>query len=132
MKNFEGKIISTGMTNTVVVEVLRVTPHPLYRKLVRTSKKYKVDTNGLSDLTVGSTVEITETKPMSKYKFFKVTKIVGASKTAKIEEAKKEDKKSEKAEISASQAQEATLKSEVKIEAKAKAKSKKATKKGSK
>ncbi len=124
MKIFEGKIISTAMTNTVVVEVLRITPHPLYRKLVKSTKKYKVDTNGMNDLNVGSVVEITEIKPMSKDKYFKVTKIVGVGKAPKVEESKKQDKETEKSEVnikaSVRQAQEDTLKVEVKAKSKTK------------
>ena len=33
-KVFEGKVISVKMQKTAVVEVLRRTPHPLYRKLL--------------------------------------------------------------------------------------------------
>lgn len=71
MKIFEGKIISLSMNNTGVVEIVRRTPHPLYKKLIKRSKKYKVDTVGL-DLTVGAKVKIIETRPISKDKYFKV------------------------------------------------------------
>lgn len=75
MKTFEGKIISLKMTNTVVVEVTRRTPHPLYKKLLLRSKKIKADTNGLN-LTLGQKVKIVETKPISKGKFFKVLEVI--------------------------------------------------------
>jgi small subunit ribosomal protein S17 len=119
MKIFEGKIVSTGMTNTVVVEIGRVTPHPLYKKLIRTTKKYKVDTNGFNDLSVGSVVEITETKPISKGKFFKVTEVVGSGNRApKASKTKTVEKTEVKSELSIRQAQEAALKVEEKPKAK--------------
>ena len=49
----------------VIVEVTRKTPHPLYKKLLKRSKKFKVATNGMS-ATVGDRVSIKETRPISK------------------------------------------------------------------
>ncbi|HBB76498.1 MAG: 30S ribosomal protein S17 [Candidatus Levybacteria bacterium RIFOXYA1_FULL_41_10] len=71
MKTLEGVIVSLKMQNTAVVEVAWRTPHPLYKKLMKKSKKYKVDTSGL-DLSLGQIVKIVETKPISKDKHFKV------------------------------------------------------------
>lgn len=122
MKIFEGKVISTGMTNTIVVEVFRVTPHPLYRKLVRSSKKYKVDTNGFEDINIGNEVEITETKPISKGKYFKVTGIVGAKKQSKKSEKNVKTEEKTKAEsavkVSVVNAKKPTAKASVKKEKK--------------
>lgn len=81
-RTFSGIITSIAMNNTAVVEVFRKVPHPLYRKLLTRSKKYKVETSG-QDLAKGDTVKISETKPMSKGKYFKITDIV-----AKVKEAK--------------------------------------------
>ena len=75
MKIFEGKIVSLKMNKTAVVEIVRRTPHPLYKKLLRRSKKYKADTAGL-ELVLGQKVKIAETKPMSKGNFFKVMEVV--------------------------------------------------------
>ncbi|HUD04493.1 MAG TPA: 30S ribosomal protein S17 [Patescibacteria group bacterium] len=75
MKIFEGKIVSLKMNKTAVVEIVRRTPHPLYKKLLRRSKKYKADTAGL-ELVLGQKVKIAETKPMSKGKFFKVLEVI--------------------------------------------------------
>ena len=71
MKILEGKIISLKMQNTAVVEVLRHIPHPLYKKVIKRTKKYKADTAGFS-LSVGDRVKIAEVKPISKEKHFKV------------------------------------------------------------
>lgn len=77
MKVFEGIIVSNGMNKTAVVEVYRRISHPLYKKLIKKSKKYKVDNNGFEDIVVGSVVRITETKPISKDKYFRISEIVG-------------------------------------------------------
>ena len=70
-KVLAGKIVSVKMQDTVIVEVVRRTPHPLYKKLVKKSKKFKVDRNG-QEVVVGQDVKIVETRPISKDKHFKV------------------------------------------------------------
>jgi len=79
MKILEGTIISTKMNNTAIVEIYRKTPHPIYQKLIKRSKKFKVDNSGFEDAGIGTAVQITETRPISKEKYFKITKIVGQS-----------------------------------------------------
>lgn len=74
MKTFNGKVVSLKMQNTVVVEVGRKMPHPLYKKLLKRSKKFKADTNGI-ELKLGDKVKIVETKPISKDKSFKVLEV---------------------------------------------------------
>lgn len=99
MKIFEGIIVSTGMNNTISVSVERKVAHPLYKKLIKKSRKYLVDSTGF-ELTVGDKVKIVETKPMSKNKFFKVLG-VGAKtlvKKAEVKDDKKIDNKVEKVE----------------------------------
>ncbi len=68
-KILTGKVVSVGMQNTVVVEIIRKTPHPLYRKLLTRGKKYKVETNGKT-VVVGQEVQIKETRPIAKDKHF--------------------------------------------------------------
>lgn len=72
-KILKGKVVSLKMQKTAVVEVERKTVHPLYKKVLVRSKKYKVDTGDLA-LNLGDTVKIVETKPTSRGKFFKVIK----------------------------------------------------------
>lgn len=71
MKRLEGKVVSLKMQNTAIVEVLRTVVHPLYKKRLKRSKRYKVDTNG-QEISLGETVTIVETKPISKDKHFKI------------------------------------------------------------
>ena len=70
-KIFEGKIVSLKMQKTAVVEVERTLTHPVYKKVLRRSKKYKADTGDLV-LNLGDKVKIIETRPTSKNKFFKI------------------------------------------------------------
>lgn len=77
-KILTGKVVSTKMQDTAVVEVVRRTPHPRYRKLMRISKKFKVDSRG-TDVQEGDTVRIIETKKLAKGKYFKI--FTGAKET---------------------------------------------------
>lgn len=68
-KIITGKVISMKMTDTVLVEVVRRTPHPKYKKLLRRTRNFKADTNG-QKVAIGDTVHIIETRPISKDKNF--------------------------------------------------------------
>lgn len=71
-KILTGKVVSIGkMTKTVTVEVEHQRPHPLYKKIVKKTKKFLVDTGGL-EVKMGDTVKIRQTRPISKRKYFKV------------------------------------------------------------
>ncbi|MBI4097779.1 MAG: 30S ribosomal protein S17 [Candidatus Levybacteria bacterium] len=83
MKIFEGIVVSIGMNKTAVVEVSRRTPHPLYRKLIRRSKKIKADVADFNPV-VGNQVKIVETRPISKDKYFKIMSITGVKQVKKI------------------------------------------------
>ncbi|MGI8419762.1 MAG: 30S ribosomal protein S17 [Candidatus Levyibacteriota bacterium] len=75
-KVLTGKVISTKMMDTVVVQVSRRVPHPLYKKLMKVTKKFNVALNGKT-VEVGNEVRIVETKPVSKTKYFAVKEVVG-------------------------------------------------------
>ena len=69
-----GVVTSNKMTKTVVVEVKRVFRHPLYRKVVHSSKRFKAhDEIGCQ---VGDQVELVESKPLSRTKRWVVESIV--------------------------------------------------------
>lgn len=73
-KRFVGRVVSDKMEKTVVVEVIRRKPHPLYKKVVAKRKKFYADDRvGAKE---GDWVEIEETRPLSKLKRFKVVSIV--------------------------------------------------------
>jgi small subunit ribosomal protein S17 len=66
-----GKIIKKAGDKTVSVLVTRQTTHPIYKKIIRVSKKYLAhdETNSSS---VGDHVKITESKPLSKRKTWEI------------------------------------------------------------
>ena len=74
-KILTGIVVSLKMQKTAVVEVSRRKPDPLYKKLLKRGKKYKADMGGL-ELNIGDRVNIEETRPYSKDKYFKVTKVI--------------------------------------------------------
>lgn len=69
-----GLVVSNRMSKTVVVQVERRTQHPLYGKVVIRSNKFKAHDEQGCD--IGDRVEIMETRPMSKEKRWRVTRIV--------------------------------------------------------
>ena len=77
-KTLKGIIVSTKMQDTVVVEVSWKKPHPLYKKLLKRSKKFKVATNG-QEVKIGDAVTIVETKPISKDKHFMLAPLASRS-----------------------------------------------------
>ena len=80
-KILTGKVISTAMNGVAIVEVTRKTPHPLYKKLLKRSKNFKVALNG-NAVTVGDTVQIIETRPISKDMHFALLTPDAKQKTA--------------------------------------------------
>lgn len=78
-KVLRGRVVSDKMDKTVVVLVERVFRHPLYKKTVIKSKKYKAHDEN-NECRVGDIVEIMETRPLSKEKYFRVTRIIEKAK----------------------------------------------------
>lgn len=73
-QNKVGIVESTKMQKTVVVKIESMVKHPLYKKLIKRSKKIKAhDEIGVS---VGDKVKIVETKPLSKDVNFKVMEVI--------------------------------------------------------
>ncbi|MDB4978727.1 MAG: ribosomal protein [Candidatus Peribacteria bacterium] len=86
MRTKQGIITSAKMTDTVTVTVHRSVFHPIYKKRYRTSKKFLADAKGY-DLAEGDMVIISECRPMSKNKHFRVTEIVkSAPRLSKLKE----------------------------------------------
>lgn len=74
-KTIVGKIVSTKSTQTVIVEVTRFIKHALYKKAMKRDSRIPAHLEGI-EVAVGDTVEIQETRPISKTKHFRVTKKV--------------------------------------------------------
>jgi len=70
-----GTVVSDKMDKTVVVQVKRLFIHPRYKKYVRRNAKYKAhDAN--NQCGIGDKVQIIESRPLSKDKHWRVSKII--------------------------------------------------------
>lgn len=74
-RTLTGTVTSDKMDKTVTVLVVRRVKHPLYGKYVVESKKYHAHDEA-NECGVGDKVEIAETRPLSKTKSWKVTRIL--------------------------------------------------------
>jgi small subunit ribosomal protein S17 len=74
-----GTVVSDKAEKTVVVTVERSLRHPLYGRVVRKRRKFMAhDAEGKAKL--GDVIEITETRPMSKRKRWRVVRVVSEAK----------------------------------------------------
>jgi len=74
-KTVVGNVVSTKMHKTIVVEVERRKAHPLYKRVIRTTKKfYAHDEKNTAH--VGDVVRLEETRPLSKLKRWKLQEII--------------------------------------------------------
>jgi small subunit ribosomal protein S17 len=70
-----GRVTGDKMNKTVVVEVIRNSPDPVYKKYVRARERYKAH-DETNQYKVGDRVEITEHRPISRDKRWLVTKLI--------------------------------------------------------
>jgi 30S ribosomal protein S17 len=70
-----GLVVSDKMQKTVVVEIERRVPHPVYGKMVTRTKRVKAHDEE-NNAKTGDTVRIAETRPLSKDKRWRVVEIV--------------------------------------------------------
>ena len=70
-----GKVISDKMDKTIVVAVVDSVKHPLYKKDVKTTYKLKAHDEA-NEAKVGDTVEVMETRPLSKDKRWRLASII--------------------------------------------------------
>ena len=68
-----GKVVKKSGDKTISVLVTRQTTHPVYKKIVRVSKKYLAHDRD-NKIIVGDFVKIQETRPISKNKSWEVIK----------------------------------------------------------
>lgn len=73
MKSLTGKVISKT-EKTAIVEVVNFHKHRVYEKRIKVTKHYP--SHDEIDVSIGQSVEIQETRPISKTKKWKVTKIL--------------------------------------------------------
>jgi small subunit ribosomal protein S17 len=74
-----GVVVSDKMEKTCVVSVVSNVKHPFYKKVVKVTKKFKVHDEN-NECKVGDTVEIMETRPISKTTHFRLLRIVEKAK----------------------------------------------------
>lgn len=70
-----GKVVSDKMDKTVVVAVETKVKHPLYKKMVGKTTKFKAH-DEQNQCGIGDVVEIMETRPLSKEKRWRVVKTI--------------------------------------------------------
>jgi small subunit ribosomal protein S17 len=70
-----GEVVSARMAKTIVVEVTRRVPHPLYKRIVTQRKKFYAHDEEMQ-AKVGDTVKIVESRPMSRLKRWTLGSIV--------------------------------------------------------
>ncbi len=73
-KIYSGEVVSDKMDKTVVVSVSRTFNHPLLRKTISRSKKYKVHDEN-NEAGMGDWVEVAECRPLSKTKHMVLKRI---------------------------------------------------------
>jgi small subunit ribosomal protein S17 len=82
-KTMVGVVVSNKMDKTAVVSVERRRPHPLYRKIVRSTQRYKAhDPNNQAVL--GDVVRIEETRPISKDKRWRIVQTLTRGNVAEV------------------------------------------------
>ncbi|MCM1306675.1 MAG: 30S ribosomal protein S17 [Bacteroides sp.] len=74
-----GIVVSDKMDKTVVVAISERVKHPLYKKIVSRTKKFKAHDEH-NECGVGDKVLITETRPLSKDKCWRVVEIIEKAK----------------------------------------------------
>jgi small subunit ribosomal protein S17 len=70
-----GVVVSDVQDKTIVVNVDRRKQHPLYKKVVRVSKKFTAHDEN-NEAKKGDTVRIVETRPLSKQKRWRLLEII--------------------------------------------------------
>ncbi|EHA8592030.1 30S ribosomal protein S17, chloroplastic [Cocos nucifera] len=69
MKKMQGRVVCATNDKTVAVEVVRLAPHPKYKRRIRKKKKYQAH-DPLNQFKVGDFVELERSRPISKTKAF--------------------------------------------------------------
>lgn len=74
-----GVVVSNKMDKTITVAVEEDKRHPLYGKVFKQTKKFKVH-DEKNECGIGDIVEIMETRPLSKDKYFRLVRIIERAK----------------------------------------------------
>ena len=79
-KTMTGVVVSNKMDKTVVVKVERRFSHPVFKKVVKTTKKHKVH-DEKNECLEGDFIRIQETRPLSKEKRWRLLGIISRDKS---------------------------------------------------
>ena len=74
-KTRTGRIVSDKMDKTVVVMIEKKVMHPVYKKFITRRTKYKAH-DELNAFQMDDVVEIEETRPLSRYKRWRVKRLI--------------------------------------------------------
>ena len=74
-----GKVVSDKMDKTIVVAIVDNVKHPLYRKIIKRTVKLKAH-DEKNECKIGDTVEVMETRPLSKEKRWRLIEILEKAK----------------------------------------------------
>ena len=75
----QGVVVTDAKDKTIVVAVEERKPHPIYKKMITSTKKFHAHDEN-NEAGVGDTVQIMETRPLSKMKRWRLLKIVEKAK----------------------------------------------------
>ena len=78
-KTRTGRVVSDKMDKTVVVAIVDSVKHPLYKKIIKRTIRIKAH-DEKNECGTGDAVEIMETRPLSKDKHWRVTRIIEKAK----------------------------------------------------
>lgn len=74
-KTLVGTVISDRMDKTIIVRVMRFDRHPVYKKIIKKASKFKVHDEE-NKAKIGNEVKITETRPISREKRWRLVEII--------------------------------------------------------
>ena len=74
-----GRVVSDKMDKTIIVAIETLVRHPLYGRIMRRTTKFKAH-DETNECGIGDVVEIMETRPLSKDKRWRVSRVVEKAK----------------------------------------------------
>lgn len=78
-RSLTGQVVSDKMDKTVVVATESLVRHPLYGRIIRRTTRFKAH-DATNECGVGDTVEIIESRPLSREKRWRVSRVVERAK----------------------------------------------------
>ncbi|KAK9142621.1 hypothetical protein Syun_012021 [Stephania yunnanensis] len=84
MKSMQGRVVCATNDKTVAVEVVRLWPHPKYKRRIKKKKKYQAH-DPQNQFSVGDYVQLQKSSPISKTKAFVAVPVVAKNKPKAVE-----------------------------------------------